>query len=155
MDYSKRVPDHSVKPNPNKVNDVIGWIANATIPITPKNFREWLVKLAYEASDGAAACSNGHDHGCNRGLGEYLGIEPYGQGVDGNVPWFKQQGFSSERLNRYVDPAWQAIICIAPFELQKKMYIDLLTEMRDAGTFNYDVSRYIVFRDSAPAQAAA
>lgn len=135
------VPNWDRRPNALKMNLLIGWVKNATAPITggkKSNFRRWLVELAYD-NDDSASCSNGHDHACNRGLGEWLGIEPYGQGSDGSVPWDKQTGFSSERLNRYVDPAWQEAVIAATFEQQKAMYIQLLCDVRDLGQFNYSL----------------
>jgi hypothetical protein len=140
--YAKdHVPDWSRRPDPNKINTLIGFIAAASEPITKKNFRRWLVELAFDA-DPTAACSNGHDHGCNRGLGEWLGIEPYGQGTDGSVPWNQQAGYSSERLNRYVDPMWMDVVIKASFPTQKQMYIDLLTTLRDTGEYIYDWASY-------------
>lgn len=145
--YAKdHVPDWSRRPNAERLTQLIDWISfKAVTPITGgrnSNFRRWLVELAYD-NDETAACSNGHDHACNRGLGEWLGIEPYGQGTDGSVPWNKQVGFSSERLNRYADPAWVARISSVPFDEQKRMYCDLLVTLRDTGNFDYSVRELI------------
>jgi hypothetical protein len=137
--YAKdHVPNWSRRPNVLKMDLLIEWVRGATVPITAKNFRRWLVELAYEHDD-SAACSNGKDHACNRGLGEWLGIEAYGQGVDGSVPWDKQMGYSSERLNRFVDPLWQAAVVAAPLQVQKLAYIQLLTDLRDKGEYIYSL----------------
>lgn len=148
MDYAKEnTADHSRAPNAARLDELIGFIkdAPASEPITAKNFRRWLVELAGEmVPDGGALCPNGKDHACNRGLGEWLGIEPYGQGTDGNVSWDRQTGFSSERFNRYADPAWVAALVAADFETQKAMYIRLIEGVRDTGQFNYTVERVTV-----------
>ncbi len=135
--YAKdHVPDWSRKPDPARINQLISWVERATQPITVKNFRRWIVEVAYE-NDDAAACSNGHDHACNRGLGEWMGIEPYGQGKDGSVPWDKQVGYSAERLNRFVDPRWQVAVIAAPIGVQRQAYVTLLETLRDKGEFEY------------------
>jgi hypothetical protein len=142
MDYAKEhTADHTRAPDAARLTELIEFIkgAPASEPITAKNFRRWLVELAGEmVPDGGALCPNGKDHACNRGLGEWLGIEPYGQGRDGSVAWNEQTGFSSERFNRYADPAWVAELVKAPFEEQKAMYIALIERVRDAGEFVYD-----------------
>lgn len=144
-DYAAdHVPNWDQTPSADKLNTLIDWVMGATQPITKGNFRRWLVELAFEKDD-SAACSNGHDHGCNRGLGEWLGIEAYGQGKDGSVPWDQQMGRSSERLNRYVDPAWRDALLASPFEIQKRMYVQLLADLRDTNEFVY----------AAPQMAAA
>jgi hypothetical protein len=130
------VPNWSRQPDASRLNTLISFVLEAHEPINKTNFRRWLVELAY-AKDDTASCSNGHDHGCNRGLGEWLGIEPYGQGTDGSVPWNKQIGFSSERLNRYVDPLWREAIIVADFATQKAMYVQLLRDLRDHKQFWY------------------
>jgi hypothetical protein len=145
-DYAKEhIADHSRVPNADRLNELIGFVRNADEPITKKNFRRWLVELAGEmVPDGGALCPNGKDHACNRGLGEWLGIEPYGQGTDGNVPWDQQTGFASERFNRYANPAWVEALVAADFETQKAMYIKLIESVRDTGQFNYSVERVAV-----------
>jgi hypothetical protein len=141
-DYAKdHVPNWSRRPDQDKLNLLIHWVREASIPITGGklgNFRRWLVELAYEKDD-KAACSNGHDHACNRGLGEWLGIEPYGQkGADGEqLPWDQQTGWSSERLNRHADPKWIDVIERVPFFAQKAMYARMLETLRDTGEFVY------------------
>jgi hypothetical protein len=132
------IPDWSQEGDPLKFTQLIGFVEMATTPITKLNFRRWLVELAGEmVPNEAALCPNGKDHACNRGLGEWLGIEPYGQGEDGSVPWDQQQGISSERFNRYVDPKWKEAIVAAPLAVQKAMYIDLIRHVRDDGVFHY------------------
>jgi hypothetical protein len=133
------MPDWSRKSRADRLLTLIEFVKKAHEPVTTKNFRRWLVELAFEM-DTSAACSNGHDHGCNRGLGEWLGIEPYGQGLDGSVPWNKQIGFSSERLNRYADPAWVKALCASPLDEQKRMYVELLMSLHDTSQFVYLVA---------------
>lgn len=141
MDYAtSHVADHTRAPNAARLNELIGFVCGAEEPITKKNFRRWLVELAGEmVPDGGALCPNGKDHACNRGLGEWLGIEPYGRGTDGNVPWNAQTGFSSERFNRYADPAWVERLVAAPLDEQKAMYIRLIERVRDTGEFVYEL----------------
>lgn len=142
-DYAAdHIPDWSRKPDAAKLTKLIEFVGGAKRAMEDEDdFRVWLTKLAYR-NDPTAACSNGHDHGCNRGLGEWLGIEPYGQGKDGSVPWNEQIGYSSERLNRFVNPMWRAAIIKAPLVTQIQMYIDLLSTLRDKGEYVYDWSSY-------------
>lgn len=140
-DYAKdHVPNWNRRPDFQRMTDLMGYVRDAKQPITKTNFRRWLVELAGEnVPNEGALCPNGKDHACNRGLGEWLGIEAYGQGVDGSVPWDQQYGLSAERFSRYVDPAWKEVLIVAPFNVQKEMYIHLLEHVRDECRFEYDI----------------
>lgn len=155
IDFANREPDWSKAPNPERLNVLIEAVRDYDTPITERNFRTWLTDIAFFQL--GAACPNGKDHGCNRGLGVWLGIEPYGQfeivgGERTYYPWDHQQGFSSERLQRFADPAWKAAIIAAPFEVQKRMYIRLLETLRDTGQFVYNTD-WPSISEMAPADA--
>lgn len=132
-------------PDPDKLNQLINLVNASSTPITIKNFRRWLVDdVAFDMA--GIACPNGGDHGCNRGLGVFLGIEPYGQtGLDDDgsgkfaqLPWFDQQGYSSERLNRHVLPAWRDWLIPLPLEVQRIAYVRMLVHLRDTGMHEFN-----------------
>lgn len=128
--YQNRRISVNAHPNREKLTTLIDFVAKARTPITTDNFRDWLATLAYE-NDRTAACPNGDDHPCNNGLGRWLGISAW-----------NDYGFSAARLNYYANQLWKAAVIAAPFNTQKQMYIDLLTELRDSGEYVYDYTAY-------------
>ena len=152
MNSHVRAQKWNRKPNPDRLNKLIGFVETSNHPITAKNYEVWLPAVAY-INDLSAACPAGRDHPCNNGLGEWLGIEPYGQGSPYHpLPWNEQQGYSADRLNIAANPLWIAALLAAPFPTQKRMVVDMLTTLRDTGEFVYDYHAFN-FGQDLPVQA--
>lgn len=121
------------RPNAERLDQLIQWVQASTTRVTPENFDDYLPDIAYE-HDPNAACPNGRDHACNVGLGMWLGIDTHGQF---HRNWDEQRGYSAARLNVYVDPKWRAAVLLAPLCVQKRAFVQLLTDLRDKGEYIY------------------